>query len=162
MIQTIRLATPEDLPQMMEIFEKARQIMRRSGNLNQWKNGYPSAELIKTEIAQTHAYVMLNEEQRMVGVFCFIKGPDPTYSYIENGAWPDDEPYYVIHRLASDDTEKGIGKICFDWCYQQWPKLRVDTHADNLIMQKLLQKCGFSPCGIIYLADGDPRLAYIK
>ena len=27
-------------------------------------------------------------------------------------------------------------------------------------MQHLLEKHGFSYCGIIYLANGDPRLAY--
>ena len=32
----IRKATYEDVPELMEVFGKAREIMRASGNLNQW------------------------------------------------------------------------------------------------------------------------------
>ena len=38
--------------------------------------------------------------------------------------------------------------------------LRIDTHNDNLTMQHIVAKAGFSYCGIIRLEDGDPRLAY--
>ena len=40
--------------------------------------------------------------------------------------------------------------------------LRADTHADNKIMQHLLEKNGFTRCGIIHVADGSPRFAYQK
>ena len=40
--------------------------------------------------------------------------------------------------------------------------LRADTHADNKIMQHLLEKNGFTRCGIIHVADGTPRIAYQK
>ena len=42
------------------------------------------------------------------------------------------------------------------------PNLRADTHRDNRIMQHILQKHGFRYCGIIYLLNGDERLAYQK
>jgi hypothetical protein len=38
--------------------------------------------------------------------------------------------------------------------------LRVDTHADNLPMQRAIAGCGFSYAGVIYLANGDPRRAF--
>ena len=38
--------------------------------------------------------------------------------------------------------------------------IRIDTHKDNKIMQGLLERHGFSYCGIIYLLNGAPRLAY--
>ena len=38
--------------------------------------------------------------------------------------------------------------------------LKIDTHADNLVMQNALSKEGFSRRGIIHLADGSPRIAY--
>ena len=34
--------------------------------------------------------------------------------------------------------------------------------ADNQIMQHLLEKNGFTRCGIIHVADGTPRIAYQK
>ena len=40
--------------------------------------------------------------------------------------------------------------------------LRADTHADNAVMQRLLEGAGFVRCGIIYTDDGMPRLAYQK
>ena len=40
--------------------------------------------------------------------------------------------------------------------------LRADTHADNKIMQHLLEKNGFARRGIIHVEDGTPRVAYQK
>ena len=35
-------------------------------------------------------------------------------------------------------------------------------HADNKIMQHLLEKNGFARCGIIHVEDGTSRVAYQK
>lgn len=110
----IRKATLDDLDRLMEIFEEARRFMCRTGNPNQWINGYPQRELIQEEIEASHCYVCVTKDGRAVATFCFIQGPDPTYARIENGEWRDDSPYYVIHRLASDGSCKGIGKLCVD------------------------------------------------
>ena len=158
----IRKATLDDLDRLMEIFEEARRFMCRTGNPNQWINGYPQQEMIQEEIEASHCYVCVTGDGRAVATFCFIQGPDPTYARIENGEWRDDSPYYVIHRLASDGSCKGIGKLCVDWCFRQWPCLRADTHADNKVMQHLLLSTGFVYCGIIYVRNGTPRLAYQK
>lgn len=160
----IRRAGSADLDRIMEIFEVARKFMISTGNPNQWINGYPQRELMASEIVQNHCYVCesTDEEKKIVATFCFIEGPDPTYSYIEDGEWPDDSPYYVIHRLASDEGVHGIAKQCIEWCAGISPCLRVDTHSDNKIMQHLLEKNGFVRCGIIYVANGTPRIAFYK
>ncbi|WP_278504182.1 GNAT family N-acetyltransferase [Phocaeicola barnesiae] len=162
MITLIRKAIPTDLDRLMEIFSIARRFMQTTGNPNQWINGYPQRELIAQEIEADHCYAVENESGIIIATFCFIQGPDPTYAYIEDGQWPNDRPYYVIHRLASDGTCPGIGKYCFDWCFQQFPCLRADTHADNKVMQHVLTKNGFTRCGIIYVSNGTPRIAYQK
>ena len=46
------------------------------------------------------------------------------------------------------------------WCGERISNIRIDTHRDNRIMQKLISRSGFSYCGIILLADGAERLAY--
>lgn len=159
----IRKAVPADTDRLMQIFAIAREFMKSSGNPNQWINGYPQEELIKNEIEQGHCFVCVNNDDGMVvATFCLIQGPDPTYSYIEDGAWPDNEPYYVIHRLASDGSVKGITGFCIDWCHGMSSCLRADTHHDNKVMQHLLEKNGFERCGIIYVANGTPRIAYQK
>lgn len=157
---TIRPATFTDLDRLMEIFEAARRFMESTGNPNQWINGYPQRELIAEEINQRHCYVCQNEEGKTIGTFCFVPSPDPNYARIEDGAWLNDAPYHVIHRLASDGSEKGIFKACIDWCALQDTNLRADTHADNKVMQHLLEKNGFIRCGIIYVSNGTPRIAY--
>jgi hypothetical protein len=159
----IRKVLASDLDAVMEIVDAARGIMRASGNMRQWTGGYPDEELVKKDIENGNSYVCLDEEQNIVGTFTFIQGNDPTYARIYEGAWSDDtRPYGVIHRLASTETSKGVANACLQWCYEQIPNLRADTHRDNHILQYILKKHGFKYCGIILLANGDERLAFQK
>lgn len=158
----IRKAVAGDLDRLLEIFDAARRFMADMGNPDQWIDGYPQRELVADDISAGHCYVCVYGESKIVGTFCFIPGPDPTYSYIEDGAWPGDSPYYVVHRLASDGSCRGIGDFCLAWCFSNYSCLRVDTHADNKVMQNLLAKNGFVRCGIIYVRNGTPRIAYQK
>lgn len=155
----IRLARMDELDVLMGIFDRAKQFMRSAGNHNQWINGYPQRELIAGEIRDGHCYVCETGDHGTCAVFCMIAGDDPTYSYIE-GAWLSDRPYVTIHRLGSDGRVRGIGKACFDFARRQGVNIRVDTHADNRLMQNLVTGYGFKYCGVIYLENGDPRLAY--
>lgn len=161
MIQ-IRPSQLSDLDRLMEIFDHARKFMASVGNGNQWINGYPQRELIAKEITDGHCYACEDEHGKIVGTFCFVPSPDPFYAIIEDGAWLNDDPYYVIHRIASDGSYKGIGDICLDWCAKQYPSLRADTHKDNIIMQNLLVRNGFIRCGTVYVSNGTPRIAYPK
>ncbi len=150
----------DELPKMMPLFDHSRQLMRASGNMQQWIAGYPSPTLIANDITQGHSYVIRNAGN-IVGTFAFIIGRDPTYTIIEGGHWHEDAtPYGTIHRLACAPGQHGIAAACIAWCRQQITTLRVDTHADNAIMQHLLTKYGFQYRGIIHIADGSPRLAY--
>ena len=71
-----------------------------------------------------------------------------------------DEPYLTIHRLAGDGQVHGLFQCVADYCKNISRNIRVDTHANNRIMQKLMEKNGFTKCGIIYVKDGTPRIAY--
>lgn len=158
----IRPAGLEDLPLVMEIYEYARAFMRANGNVTQWVNGYPSEELIRREIQDGHSFVCTDGDGEIVGTFCFILGDDPTYQQIYDGAWLNDEPYGVIHRMGTNGKRKGIAEACLDWSFQHSDNIRVDTHRDNLVMQHILEKNGFKRCGIIYVRDGTERIAYQK
>lgn len=157
----IRPATPDDLPAIMDVMDAARSIMRASGNLHQWADGYPPKERIVADIACGGGYVIEADDARLAGYFAFLPSPEPTYSAIYDGSWlVDTAPYHVIHRIASRPDVHGIFAAMLDYCSSLEPNIRIDTHRDNLIMQHLLAKHGFSYCGIIYLASGDERLAY--
>lgn len=159
----IRKARLSDLETLMSLFEEGKRIMRKAGNRKQWTGSYPSSGIVTKDIENGHCYVCLDERQEIIGTFAFIPGPDPTYARIYDGDWIDDtQPYGVIHRLASTESSRGVAAACLQWCYEQMPNLRADTHRDNHILQHILKKHGFRYCGIIYLLNGDERLAYQK
>ena len=133
----IRLAVLEDFTSIMSIYAYARSFMQETGNPNQWGNHFP-----------------------LHGAFAFIIGEDPTYLQIDDGSWLSDAPYGTIHQVASDGTIHGFFSQIVDYCWAQIPHLRVDTHADNQIMQHLIQKNGFEQRGIIYVLNHSPRIAF--
>ena len=162
----IRKSVPQDLARIMDIYAYARSFMAQHGNPNQWgATNWPPETLIRQDIADGSSYVCTNDAGEIIGTFFYTYGPDiePTYREITDGAWLDDSPYGVVHRIASDGSEKGVGLFCLDWAYAQCGHLRIDTHGDNTVMQNLVKKAGFIRCGTIYVVeDHDPRLAYEK
>ena len=157
----IRPATAGDLGRIMEVMEAAKGIMRASGNMSQWGEGYPSTEVIGSDIAREGGFV-IEEYGSIAAYFAFLPSPEPTYSYLE-GAWIDDTlPYHVIHRIASVPEVHGIFRDIMTFCFARGRNIRIDTHRDNAIMRHNILKHGFSYCGIIYLASGDERLAFQK
>ena len=162
----IRHSTERDVERMMEIYSYARAFMADHGNPRQWgPTNWPPEELIRRDIRDGNSYVCVNTEGKVIGTFYFVQGKDiePTYRDITDGAWRDDSPYGVVHRIAGDGSEKGIGSFCIDWAFDRCGHLRIDTHGDNTVMQQLLKKLGFVHCGTIYVEeDDDPRLAFEK
>ena len=157
----IRKTEMRDLDAAAEIYDGARAFMRDNGNRLQWANGHPNREDILSDIAMGTGYVCCEGEQ-VVAVFFFQQGADPTYRRIYEGKWKNDEPYAVIHRIAVKHRGRGIAEFIFSECFKMHPNIRIDTHRDNIPMQRSLEKNGFEYCGIIYLSDGSERLAYQK
>ena len=157
----VRSAAPADIDTLMEIFDAAKAYMHSHGNTGQWNGAYPERELMLSEIGAGHCFVVCCGG-RVVGTFCLIFGDEPTYAVIEDGQWKNCAPYATIHRLASDGSASGVGHACIAFSFSQIDNLRIDTHADNVTMQRLLGKEGFERCGIIHLRDGAPRIAYQK
>ena len=178
----IRPAAASDLPTLRPVFEAAKGIMRADGNLDQWSApGFPPDDLLLRDIARGGGFVIedrwpvgaghdetrddvavmpdLTGHLSPRGYFALLPSPEPTYNRID-GAWLTDEPYGVIHRIASYPEDHGIFAAIIDFAAARYAHLRIDTHRDNRIMQHLIAKHGFTYCGIIWLADGTPRLAY--
>lgn len=155
----IRKTQIEDFEKVQDIYAYAREQMRKNGNPTQWGENRPPKDSIRKDILEGNHYVM-EEDGEIVAVFSFIVGEDPTYLEIEDGQWLNDLPYGTIHKLAAGSKGKGIFQKCLDFCRSICDEIRVDTHKDNLIMQKLAERNGFVRCGIIYVDDGTPRIAY--
>ena len=43
----VRKTIPEETDRLMHIYEEGRNIMRESGNLRQWTDGYPTREIVE-------------------------------------------------------------------------------------------------------------------
>lgn len=159
MKNNVRLAEYADLPEIRKIYDSAKLHMNRTGNPNQWIPGYPPCEMLKNDISKQQIYVVADE--RIGGVFALIPGTDPTYLKIE-GAWLREHEYATLHRVASDGHLRGVLASAVEFAREKYPSLdlRIDTHHDNRVMQAAIKRLKFTECGVIYLENGDPRIAY--
>lgn len=157
----IRNTLPSDIEDIMEIYASARAFMRKSGNKNQWGTSHPARELIEEDIKSKNGFVV-EENGEIIASFFFKIGIDPTYVKIYDGKWINDREYGVIHRIAVKYQGRGIVGLVYNHCFNLINNLKIDTHRDNIPMQKSLLKSGFKYCGVIYLENGDERIAYQK
>ena len=142
----IRNAIASDFERIMEIYEFAQDYMIRSGNPTQWGHFYPDPALIRSDICRNVCKVIF-DESGIHGVFALFDGAD-------------DAPYLTIHRIAGDGQVHDLFRCAADYCKAISQNVRIDTHADNQTMRKLIEKNGFTRCGIIHVKDGTPRIAY--
>lgn len=163
----IRKAVESDLGKIKAIYADAREFMRASGNPFQWGDSYPPTEQSERDVKEGKLYVA-EDGGELLAAFYFSVECDPTYAEIKEGGWLNDEPYAVIHRiaLASRARGRGVARSCFEFCLEQYPNVRIDTHRDNIPMRRALEKNGFVYCGIISIErsscpeDDGKRVAY--
>lgn len=161
----IRKTVITDLPRLMEIYGIAREFMAKTGNPDQWgPRKWPPERVIRKDIEAGNSYVCFADDGHICGTFYYEYGrPEPFYDHLSGGEWSKDGDYGVVHRIASDGSQKGIGTFClsraFEWCGY----LRIDTHPDNKVMRSLLAKLGFTQRGNVHVAEDDAiRYAFDK
>lgn len=165
----IRKTTNLDVDKVEAIFEEARGTIATLG-INQWQDGYPSREVILSDMAEDQSYVVCDCD--VCATFAMLLAEEPTYRKIYEGHWltgDDSREYVAIHRVAILVSMRGRGVAseiishAASFAKENGRKsLRIDTHRGNVVMRKMLEKNGFSYCGIIYLQNGDERVAYEK
>lgn len=160
----LRKTKLNDVYRVMEIIDQAKQYFKNSG-IDQWQEGYPNDETIQQDITNEEAYV-LEDNGHILGTCMVTVHGEPTYDVID-GKWLFDDDYICVHRIAVDNQYKGAGlaSIILDQVVAMYPayrSIRMDTHKDNLSMQRFLTKYGFVYCGIITLQSGALRRAYEK
>ena len=110
----VKKADASDFSRIIEIYRYAQDYMIQSGNPDQWGHFYPDPELVRNDIEEGVCRVICRDG--IHGVFAMVEGPDPTYEFIEGGAWLNDDPYIVIHRIAGDGQAHGIFQCAADYC----------------------------------------------
>jgi len=157
------------VPIIMSFIHDA-QIYLASLKIDQWQDGYPNKEKIELDISNKDSYVVMDDNDTIIGTTVFTTKKEPTYNAIQ-GKWMTNEnaEYGVIHRLAVGDKYRNLGlaRFVFNECHNRLKEseigsLRIDTHEGNKGMQYLLKDLGYIYCGIIILESGDERLAFEK
>ena len=170
----IRTTTPADIPAVMGIIEEARRTIAALG-IDQWQNGSPNEAMITADVQAGQSRVVLRDGE-VVGTFALIENGEPVYTVIEDGEWltPDKDTtgewtYIALHRVAISVAHRGSGISSAVIRHAEEiarslgrRSIRIDTHEGNVVMRRMLEKHGFTPCGIIHLENGDPRVAYEK
>ncbi len=154
----ITKANSHDLDSIMSIVNDAKAYLK-SQNINQWQDGYPNLNSFKEDLKNDRLYV-LKDDDEVIGQFVLVTD-EPTYKVID-GKWLNDEDYVAVHRIAIRNDKKGqnCAGFIFDHLKKQYSNIRIDTHIENMSMRNCLSKNNFTYCGVIILADGNPRNAY--
>ncbi|WP_415306515.1 GNAT family N-acetyltransferase [Clostridium perfringens] len=162
-----RQANISDLDQIVEIIELSKKYLKET-KVDQWQDGYPAKEDLRRDIESGNSYVLTNKDEIVATTVISLDG-ESTYNSIFNGEWITNEEYIVMHRVAVHDKYKGKG--IFKELIKEAESLalnkgissmKIDTHRDNISMQRAVVKNDFKRCGIIYLGDGSERIAFEK
>ncbi|MGU8378871.1 GNAT family N-acetyltransferase [Clostridium perfringens] len=162
-----RQANISDLDQIVEIIELSKKYLKET-KVDQWQDGYPAKEDLRRDIESGNSYVLTNKDEIVATTVISLDG-ESTYNSIFNGEWITNEEYIVMHRVAVHNKYKGKG--IFKELIKEAESLalnndifsiKIDTHRDNVSMQRAVVKNNFKRCGIIYLEDGSERIAFEK
>ena len=141
-----RPANLSDLPAMMKMVEEAKEGFR-TRNINQWQKGEPNEQGLTEGIKKSVVHV-LEENGEVLGMITVVPGPEADYAVID-GSWLNDEPYFAFHRVCVSEVHKGKGLAGSLFSHSETfvkekgvRNIRIDTHPDNLSMQKALAKNG--------------------
>lgn len=160
----IRRANNRDIEAIMGIISDAQAALRELG-IDQWQDGYPTAEIIERDIESKVGYVYV-EDNMVVGYAAIVLTGEMAYKQIDDHVWGTGEDYVVVHRLCvgKDFTRKGIAlslmrkakELAIEAGYSGF---RIDTHRGNVRMLSMMDRLGFEYRGIIRYDSGE-RLAY--
>lgn len=133
-------------------------------DIDQWQNGYPNRERLAEDVRLGIGRVLVADGQRVAyGVLTY--DGERAYDGLRGGEWlTSGAAYATIHRLcvAEEEVGKGYGRAFMECAEREAAtrvaSIRVDTHPDNLIMQRLISSLGYRYCGVVEYES--PRLAY--
>lgn len=161
----IKLTHNEHINEVLHLYRNASAFLKQQG-IDQWQHHYPNATSLSEDMAKLGSYVYLENNHVVATMACLFED-DPYYTVIDHGAWDVDAPYGVVHRICvhPDFAHRGYATQCILYaqhlCRERNANgCRIDTHPDNIIMQNMLHKLGFTYRGHVYVANNALRLAF--
>jgi GNAT superfamily N-acetyltransferase len=161
----IRRALIDDIDTILSIVHSAQLSLRELG-IDQWQDGYPSREVIEEDIRAGVGYVECDSCDTAIGYAAIVLTGERAYLQIADDAWHTAGRYVVVHRLcvAANVRRCGVAIELMRYAAALARQngiftFRIDTHEGNSRMRQMMQRLGFSYCGIIYY-DSGKREAY--
>lgn len=153
-MMTIRLATLNDIPAIMQLVTDVVPVMQASGNF-QWDSTYPNAKVFENDITLSQLWVA-DVDGQIGGVTAITTDQDPEYAEV---GWNISETAIVTHRLAVSLNHRGQGiaeallKQAEIVAQTKGIKiLRIDTNSNNKATRMLFPKLGYEFAGEISLS----------
>lgn len=170
-----RRAASDDLEGVWAVLMDGKAVLRRMG-VDQWQGSYPSKAVVRSDIDACRSYV-IEEHGRILATAVVDFSGEPAYDNVD-GAWltasmSENPCYAVLRRVASLSSQagRGLGRMLLEAGAQTAhghgsESIRIVTHPDNGPMLKLIERCGFTRCGVVRIdhAEGDnpDRIAFEK
>lgn len=161
----VRPATETDIPHIIELTDMARAFQRKLG-FRQWNDGYPSVEIITSDIEAGGARVFMIDNS--IAAYAFLVCGDSEYDRLPDNIWQHCGDYGVVHRLAVSDSFRGkrlshdiFHLIELEFATKGMESVRVDTGLYNFVMRRVLDREGYSERGIWDFVWGQ-RVVYEK
>ena len=160
-----RKAQSADIDEIVRILKCGSARLRACG-VDQWQRGYPDRGTVEADVASGVGMALCDEGGDMAAYGAVIFSGEAAYDDITGGGWLTDGPYAVVHRLCV--AERFLGRGCGvgfmrraeEFVSGRAASIRIDTHPDNMIMQGLLRRTGFTYCGDVVIESR--RLAFEK
>lgn len=162
-----RKSSTNDIEKIVSIINDAKDYFKEN-KIDQWQGVYPNQTDIKKDIANCTSYI-LEDKDEVVGTVSLSFEVENAY-YEICGEWLSNDKYLTIHRMAIKNSYKGsnvsslliknIERITIE---NNIYSIKVDTHEDNLVMKKFLEKNGFLYCGVVqYKEENQNLVKHIK
>jgi ribosomal protein S18 acetylase RimI-like enzyme len=160
LVKLIRLAINDEIQAISELAKVVKADMWNNG-LEQWTGNYPAYENFYQDYANKGLYVLVKDGLIIGSVSIFVENEAAYHEVV----WERDKSL-VVHRIIVDPARQGqgYGKQLIEFALSMakqdgFGSVKIDTHPDNLKMQKLLKSMNFSYRG--YLSSIN-RLAFEK
>ena len=159
-----RHATADDIDRVVEIVKHASQRLGKAG-IDQWQRGFPNRSSIEQDVANGVGMILcMGAEILAYGAVIFTG--EKAYDDLTGGEWLTSGDYAVVHRLCVSEIFVGMGfakqfmLAAEAMASERVASMRIDTHPDNKIMQKMVDSLGYTYCGDVVIESR--RLAYEK
>lgn len=148
----IRLATLNDVAQIMSLVQRVTQLLNQQGNF-QWDKNYPLQAIFEQDIERQTLFVAPNDQQ-IEGIICINTQQAEEYVALDWQA--NNNNFCVIHRLAVNPLHQnsGIGTklLAFADSYAHLNNkqyIQLDTYMGNETANRLFKKHAYQYRGNI-------------